>query len=49
MYPISPGDYEKKTQTKKTQQLIKYHIGCVRFMSEQEINTKYRKYGTITV
>ena len=48
MYPISPGDYEKRQQ-QKNQQLIKYHIGCVRFMSEQEIDTKYRKYGTITV
>lgn len=47
MYPISPGDDEKKNSSKK-KKVIKYHIGCVGFMSEQEIKTKYRKYDTIT-
>lgn len=47
MYPISPGDDGEKKKTLK-KKVIKYHIGCVGFMSEQEIKTKYRKYDTIT-
>lgn len=34
---------------KNPKQLIKYHIGCVRIVSEQEIKTKYRKYSGIAV
>lgn len=51
MYPISPGDDGKKIKinNNKKKKVIKYDIGCVEFMSEQEIKTKYRKYDTITL